>query len=272
MLKENAIFTNCALTDKGDVWWEDTDGPVPKHLIDWKGWDWTPESEEPAAHPNARFTSHISQCRSAAKDWEDPEGVPIDIFLFGGRRSTVIPLVFESFSWDHGVFLGATASSESTAAILDKVAPVRRDPFAMKPFCGYNMGDYFLHWLETGDRLGKNAPRIFYVNWFRKNDDGRWLWPGFGENSRILKWMCDRVDGKVGARGTPIGLIPEEGDLDLSGLSVPPGDMEELLKVDTEAWKAEYFDIEVFFDQLGSHLPDRLDAQRKALRERLRHF
>ncbi len=272
MLKENAIFTNCALTDKGDVWWEEMGGPAPSHLIDWKGWDWTPESEEPAAHPNARFTAHISQCQSTAGDWEDPEGVPIDIFLFGGRRSAVMPLVFESFSWEHGVFLGATASSEGTAAILDKVARVRRDPFAMKPFCGYNMGDYFLHWLETGDRLGKNAPRIFYVNWFRKSDDGRWLWPGFGENSRILKWMCDRVDGKVGARGTPIGLIPEEKDLDLTGLSLHPGDMEELLKIDTEAWKAEYFDIEVFFDQIGSHLPDRLDAQRKALRERLREF
>jgi phosphoenolpyruvate carboxykinase (GTP) len=270
MLKENAIFTNCALTDEGDVWWEEIDGPVPQHLTDWKAWDWSPDSDEPAAHPNARFTAHIRQCRSAIKDWEDPEGVPIDILLFGGRRSAAVPLVFEAFHWDHGVFLGASASSESTAAILDQVARVRRDPFAMKPFCGYNMGDYFRHWLEMGDRLGGKAPRIFYVNWFRKGSDGRWLWPGFSENCRVLKWMCDRVDGKVGAVETPLGLMPSEGDLDLSGLSIPPADLEELLRVDPDVWKAEYFDIEVFFDQFGSHLPNRLDAELKALRDRLR--
>ncbi len=270
MLKENAIFTNCALTDEGDVWWEEIDGPVPQHLTDWKAWDWSPDSDEPAAHPNARFTAHIRQCRSAIKDWEDPEGVPIDILLFGGRRSAAVPLVFEAFHWDHGVFLGASASSESTAAILDQVARVRRDPFAMKPFCGYNMGDYFRHWLEMGDRLGGKAPRIFYVNWFRKGSDGRWLWPGFGENCRVLKWMCDRVDGKVGAVETPLGLMPSEGDLDLSGLSIPPADLEELLRVDPDVWKAEYFDIEVFFDQFGSHLPNRLDAELKAFRDRLR--
>jgi len=181
-----------------------------------------------------------------------------------------LPLVFESFSWDHGVFLGSSASSESTAAILDKVARVRRDPFAMKPFCGYNMGDYFQHWLEMGVRLGEKAPRIFYVNWFRRGNDGRWLWPGFGENSRVLKWMCDRVDGKVGARETFIGLMPEEGDLDLSGLFIPPADMEELFRLDPDVWKSEYFDIEVFYDQFGSHLPKRLDVQLKALRDRLR--
>ncbi len=270
MLKENVIFTNCALTDKGDVWWEEMDGPVPHHLIDWKGWDWTPESEEPAAHPNARFTAHITKCPSAIKDWEDPEGVPIDIIIFGGRRSALVPLVYEAFNWDHGVFLGASAASEGTAAILDKVPPVRRDPFAMKPFCGYNMGDYFRHWLEMGDRLGEKAPRIFHVNWFRKGSDGRWLWPGFGENSRVLKWMCDRVDGKVGAVETPLGLMPAKWDLDLSGLSIPFADMEELLRVDPDPWKSEYFDIEVFFDLFGSHLPDRLEAQLKALRDRLR--
>ena len=269
MLKENIIFTNCALTDDGDVWWEGMDGPVPSHLIDWKGWDWTPDEEEPAAHPNARFTAHIGQCPSAIRDWEDPEGIPIDIFLFGGRRSAAVPLVFEAFNWDHGVFLGSSASSESTAAILDKVSRVRRDPFAMKPFCGYNMGDYFQHWLEMGVRLGEKAPRIFYVNWFRRGTDGRWLWPGFGENSRVLKWMCDRVDGKVGARETFIGLMPEEGDLDLSGLSIPPADLEELFRIDPDVWKSEYFDIEVFYDQFGSHLPKRLDVQLKALRDRL---
>jgi len=270
MLKENIIFTNCALTDDGDVWWEGIDGPVPSHLVDWKGWDWTPDEEEPAAHPNARFTAHIGQCPSAIRDWEDPEGIPIDIFLFGGRRSAAVPLVFEAFNWDHGVFLGSSASSESTAAILDKVPRVRRDPFAMKPFCGYNMGDYFQHWLEMGVRLGEKAPRVFYVNWFRRGNDGRWLWPGFGENSRVLKWMCDRVDGKVGARETFIGLLPEEGDLDLSGLSIPPADMEELFRLDPDVWKSEYFDIEIFYDQFGSHLPKRLDVQLKALRDRLR--
>ena len=269
MLKENIIFTNCALTDDGDVWWEGMDGPVPSHLMDWKGWDWTPDEEEPAAHPNARFTAHIGQCPSAVRDWEDPEGIPIDIILFGGRRSAAVPLVFEAFNWDHGVFLGSSASSESTAAILDTVSRVRRDPFAMKPFCGYNMGDYFQHWLEMGVRLGEKAPRIFYVNWFRRGTDGRWLWPGFGENSRVLKWMCDRVDGKVGARETFIGLMPEEGDLDLSGLSIPPADLEELFRIDPDVWKSEYFDIEVFYDRFGSHLPKRLDVQLKALRDRL---
>jgi len=269
MLKENIIFTNCALTDDGDVWWEGMDGPVPPHLIDWKGWDWTPDEEEPAAHPNARFTAHIGQCASAVRDWEDPEGIPIDIILFGGRRSAAVPLVFEAFNWDHGVFLGSSASSESTAAILDTVSRVRRDPFAMKPFCGYNMGDYFQHWLEMGVRLGEKAPRIFYVNWFRRGNDGRWLWPGFGENSRVLKWMCDRVDGKVGARESFVGLLPEEGDLDLSGLSIPPADMEELFRLDPDVWKSEYFDIEVFYDRFGSHLPKRLDVQLKALRDRL---
>jgi len=271
-LKGNVLFTNCALTDDGDIWWEEMDGPVPKHLIDWKGKDWTPDSGKPAAHPNARFTAHISQCPSTVSDWDEPEGVPIDIFLFGGRRSTTVPLVFEAFDWDHGVFLGATASSEATAAILDKVAPVRRDPFAMKPFCGYNMGDYFQHWFEMGDRMGAKAPRIFYVNWFRKGGDGRWLWPGFGDNSRILKWMCDKVDGKVGARETPIGLMPEKKDLDLSGLSVPSGDMEELLRVDPKAWTAESLEIEAFFDQFGSRLPERLKAQLETFKTRLRQF
>ena len=268
-LKESVIFTNCALTDEGDIWWEEMDGPVPKHLIDWKGQDWTPKGGKPAAHPNARFTAHISQCPTTVSDWDDPEGVPIDIFLFGGRRSAVVPLVFEAYNWDHGVFLGATASSEGTAAILDKVAQVRYDPFAMIPFCGYNMGDYFQHWLEMGDKMGAKAPRIYYVNWFRKGDNGRWLWPGFGENCRVLKWMCERIDGKVGAAETPIGLIPKPGDLDLSGLSVSPQDMEELLRVDPHSWKKELSGAEAFFGQFGNRLPKRLKAQQEEFKKRL---
>jgi phosphoenolpyruvate carboxykinase (GTP) len=269
MLKEKAIFTNCALTDDGDVWWEEMDGPPPTHAIDWKGRDWTPDSDEPAAHPNARFTAHVSQCPSEAPDWEDPEGVPIDIFIFGGRRSSVIPLVYESLNWDHGVFMAASASSEATAAILDKVSRVRRDPFAMSPFCGYNMGDYFQHWFEMGDRLGENAPRIFYVNWFRKGEDDRWLWPGFGENSRVLKWMCERVDGKAGARETPAGLMPGEGDLDLEGLSIPPEDLKELLEIDPRLWQGEIPYIEEYFEQFGSRFTDRMRVQLDALKERL---
>ncbi|UCG38999.1 MAG: phosphoenolpyruvate carboxykinase (GTP) [bacterium] len=268
MLRENIIFTNCALTEDGDVWWEGMNG-TPERAIDWKGRPWTPGRGEPAAHPNARFTAPAVQCPTEYHDWDDPEGVPIDIFIFGGRRSAVIPLVYEAFDWDHGVFMGASASSEATAAILDKVKPVRRDPFAMSPFCGYNMGDYFRHWLEMGDRLAGKAPRIFYVNWFRKDAEGRWLWPGFGENSRVLKWMCDRVDGRVGAIKTPIGLMPEKGDLDLSGLSIPEADLEELFFIDKDSWRREIPDIHAYFEQFGDRLPDRLRGQLRALDERL---
>jgi len=271
MLKENVIFTNCALTDNGDVWWEDMDGAPPAHAIDWKGRDWTPDSDEPAAHPNARFTAPADECPSISPDWEDPEGVPIDIFIFGGRRATTVPLVHEALDWDHGVFMGASASSEITAAIIVEsgLGNVRRDPFAMKPFCGYNMGDYFQHWFEMGDKMGDKAPRIFYVNWFRKSDNGRWLWPGFGDNVRVLKWMCDRVDGKVSAKETPIGLMPEDGGLDMSGLSVPAEDMEELLAVDPQTWLAELPDIEEYFEQFGKYFPERLRAQLEGLKERL---
>ena len=269
MLKYNTIFTNCALTGDGDVWWEDMDGPVPEHAIDWKGRDWTPGSPDPAAHPNARFTVPISQCPTRSPNWEDPEGVPIDIFIFGGRRSSVIPLVNEGFDWDHGVFLGATASSEATAAILDKVTPVRRDPFAMKPFCGYNMGDYFQNWLDMGDRLGRRAPKIFYVNWFRKGPDGKFLWPGFGENSRILKWMCDRVDGKAEAVKTAVGLVPRVEDLDISGLSLTNEKLQDLLDIDTRGWVEELPQMEELFTQLGPRLPARLREQLDALRGRL---
>jgi phosphoenolpyruvate carboxykinase (GTP) len=269
-IKENIIFTNCALTDDGDIWWEGFDGKPPAHAIDWKGKDWTPASKAEAAHPNARFTAPAKQCPVISPDWEKPEGVPIDIFIFGGRRETVVPLVHEAYSWDHGVFMGSTASSETTAANIGAVGKLRRDPFAMKPFCGYNMGDYFQHWLTMGDRLGAKAPRIFYVNWFRKGDDGRWLWPGYGENSRVLKWMCERVEGKVAGRQTPIGILPEEGELDLTGLSIAPEDLAELLKPNQDAARAELDDEEAHLKQFGDRLPARLAAQLKALRERLR--
>ena len=268
-IKENIIFTNCALTDDGDVWWEGMDGEPPKHAIDWKGRDWFTGGKEPAAHPNARFTAPASQCPIICKDWEKPEGVPIDIFIFGGRRAGVVPLVNEAYDFDHGVFLGATASSETTAANIGAVGNLRRDPFAMQPFCGYNMGDYFQHWLDMGDKLGDKAPKIFYVNWFRKTADGRWLWPGFGENSRVLKWMCDRVEGKVDAVKTPIGLLPKKENLDLKGLSISATDMEELLKVDIDSWKKEIPDIEKHFAQFGDRLPVRLKKQLEELSKRL---
>jgi phosphoenolpyruvate carboxykinase (GTP) len=269
-IKENTIFTNCALKDDGDIWWELIDGPVPGHMIDWKGKDWTPESKEPAAHANARFTTPARQCPVICPDWEKPQGVPIDIFIFGGRRTQMVPLVMEAFNWDHGVFVGATASSETTAANIGAVGVVRRDPFAMTPFCGYNMADYFQHWLDMGDRLGSKAPRVFYVNWFRKTPEGKWMWPGFGENIRALEWMCERLDGKAGAVKTPIGYLPAEKDLDLSGLDqrwlqhVPA-----LLSVDAAAYKGEMADIEKFFAGFGSRMPQRLLKQLQELKERL---
>lgn len=268
-LKENVLFTNCALTDDGDVWWEGMDGDEPAHAIDWKGNDWTPESTSDAAHANARFTAPAAQCPVICEDWEKPEGVPIDIFIFGGRRSSVVPLVLEAYNWDHGVFLGATAASETTAANIGAVGNLRRDPFAMTPFCGYNMGDYFKHWLDMGDKLGDKAPKIFYVNWFRKSEDGKFLWPGFSDNSRVLKWMCERVDGKVGAQETPIGLLPNKGVLDLNGIDMSFDDMEELMSVDTDAWRAEIPDIEQHFSKFGDKLPERLKEQLEEFKKRL---
>jgi len=268
-IKTNTIFTNCAQTDDGDIWWEGFDGKPPAHAIDWKGKEWTPASKAEAAHPNARFTAPAKQCPVISPDWEKLEGVPIDIFIFGGRRASVVPLVHEAYNWDHGVFMGSTAASETTAANIGAVGNLRRDPFAMTPFCGYNMGDYFQHWFAMGDKLGAKAPRIFYVNWFRKSAEGKWLWPGYSENSRVLKWMCDRVSGKVGARETPIGLLPQEGELDLTGLSIPAQDFAELMRVDVAAYKAEVPDMEKHFKQFGDRLPARLNAQLKALKERL---
>ena len=271
-LKDNVIFTNCALTDEGDVWWEGMDGPAPAHVIDWKGRDWTPASKEPAAHANARFTAPAAQCPIISRDWERPQGVPIDIIIFGGRRAGVVPLVTESFGWDHGVFMGATAASETTAANIGSVGNLRRDPFAMMPFCGYNMGDYFQHWFDMGDRLGRlgsQAPRVFYVNWFRKNKDGKWLWPGFGENSRVLKWMCERLEGAAQAVETPIGYVPTETDLDLDGLDWPRDRIQEALRVEADAWRPEINDIEKFFAQFGERLPARLTTQLHGLAARL---
>jgi phosphoenolpyruvate carboxykinase (GTP) len=268
-IKENSIFTNCALTDDGDIWWEGIDGPAPAHAIDWKGNDWAAGSKDLAAHANARFTAPAKQCPVICPDWENPKGVAIDIMVFGGRRGSVVPLVNEAYNWDHGVFLGSTASSETTAANIGAVGNLRRDPFAMQPFCGYNMGDYFKHWLDMGDKLGAKAPRIFYVNWFRKTSDGKWLWPGFGENSRVLKWMCERVDGKAGAVETPIGLMPKPEDLDLSGLDIPAEDLKELLRVDVDLWKAELPDIENHFSKFADRLPERLKKQLKDLAKRL---
>lgn len=268
-LKENVIFTNCALTDDGDVWWEGMTEEEPPHAIDWKGNDWTPDSTGDAAHPNARFTAPAAQCPVICKDWEKPEGVPIDIFIFGGRRSTVVPLVYEAYNWDHGVFLGSTSASETTAANIGAVGNLRRDPFAMKPFCGYNMGAYFHQWFDMGDRLGDKAPRIFYVNWFRKSEDGKFLWPGFSDNSRVLKWMCERVEGSVGAKKTPIGLLPEKGDIDLSGLDLSDENMKELMSVDIDAWKAEVPDIEKHFSVFGELLPERLKKQLEEFKKRL---
>jgi phosphoenolpyruvate carboxykinase (GTP) len=267
-IKENTIFTNCVLTDDGDVWWEDMGVPCT-HGIDWKGREWTPEKGEKGAHPNARFTAPANQCPVICPDWEDPAGVPIDIFIFGGRRTSVVPLVIQSFDWDHGVYLGATSASEATAAALDVKSKIRRDPFAMLPFCGYNMGDYWKHWFEMGNALGDNAPKIFYVNWFRKSSDGRWLWPGFGENSRILKWMCERIEGKAGANKTSVGLMPSKNDLDLEGLDMDDLDISELLSVDSAKWALEIPEIEEFVSSFGDHLPARMRIQIEKMKERL---
>ncbi|MFI6598951.1 phosphoenolpyruvate carboxykinase (GTP) [Nonomuraea sp. NPDC050536] len=263
----NSIFTNVALTDDGDVWWEGLTDTPPAHLTDWKGRSWTPGSAEPAAHPNARFTTPAGQCPTIAPEWQDPKGVPISAILFGGRRATAVPLVTESLSWQHGVFLGANVASEKTAAAEGKVGELRYDPFAMLPFCGYNMGDYFGHWLEIGRRQGARLPRIFYVNWFRKNAEGRFIWPGFGENSRVLKWIVERLNGTAAAVQTPIGLLPES--LDTDGLELAEEDLHTLLSVDTEVWREEAALIPAHFEKFGSHLPKELWEEYNALQDRL---
>jgi phosphoenolpyruvate carboxykinase (GTP) len=266
----DSIFTNCALTDDGDIWWEGMTEQPPDHAIDWTGNEWTPASETPAAHPNARFTTPAAQCPSIAPEWEDPAGVPIDAFLFGGRRSTVVPLVREAFDWEHGVFLGAIMSSETTAAAAGEVGKLRHDPFAMLPFCGYHMGDYFGHWLRLAQRADKSRlPRVFYVNWFRRDESGRFLWPGFGENSRVLEWIFRRCDGEAEAVETPIGLVPAPGELDTDGLDVSAEDVAELLRVDPGEWRTELPAIHQHFARFGDHLPDEVHAQLADLERRL---
>jgi phosphoenolpyruvate carboxykinase (GTP) len=269
-ISANTIFTNCAKTDDGDIWWEGMTKEPPAHAIDWKGNDWTPDSEEKAAHPNARFTTPASQDPAIAPEWEDPAGVPIDAMLLGGRRATTIPLVHEAFDWEHGVFLGATMSSETTAAAAGRVGQLRFDPFAMLPFCGYNMADYFEHWLEIGRRGdASKLPRIFYVNWFRKDAEGRFLWPGFGENSRVLEWIFRRCAGDAGARETPIGLVPSPGDLYTGGLDVPAEDLAEVVAVDPDALREQLPQLKEHLAQFGDRLPDELQAQLEALERRL---
>jgi phosphoenolpyruvate carboxykinase (GTP) len=269
-MTKNSIFTNVALTPDGDVWWEEMTKEKPEKLIDWKGQPWTPASGRDAAHPNARFTSPAGQCPVIDPAWEDPKGVPVSAFLFGGRRATVIPLVCEAFSWQHGTFMGSIASSEKTAAAAGTVGDVRRDPFAMLPFCGYHMGDYFKHWLDIGKKTdGKNLPKIFYVNWFRKTSDGKWLWPGYGENSRVLKWICERIDGTGKAVETPIGYVPAPGAIDLRGLNVSDQDMAELLRVDVNAWLQEVESIKKHYSQFGDRLPQGLRDELNGLEKRL---
>jgi phosphoenolpyruvate carboxykinase (GTP) len=265
----NSIFTNCAMTMDGDVWWEGMTDEKPAKLIDWLRRPWTPQSGRNAAHPNARFTAAASQCPVIAPEWEDPKGVPIDAILFGGRRAGIVPLVTEAFNWQHGTFLGATVSSETTAAITGKVGQLRRDPMAMLAFCGYNMGDYFSHWLEIGGRAGAKLPKVFYINWFRRDQDGKFLWPGFGENSRVLKWIFERCDGKVHAKETPIGRVPEAADIDTKGLDIKDKQVDQLLGVDIEGWLAEVPRIKEHFDHFGKHLPRGLSQELKALEERL---
>ena len=277
-LHSNCIYTNVALTDEGDVWWEGLTKEKPAHLIDSTGNDWTPQSEGKAAQANSRFTAPASQCPVIAAEWEDPKGVPIDAILFGGRRATTMPLVLEAFSWRHGTFLGSIMGSETTAAAAGAMGQLRRDPMAMLPFCGYNMGDYWKHWLTMGERGGAGPaggkgfgkmPRIYFVNWFRKNQQGKWLWPGFGENSRVLKWVFERCEGADHAIDTPIGKLPADGALDVEGLNVSPADMADLMSVDTNGWLSDIPSIEDHYAKFGTKLPGGLMYELHALKHRL---
>ncbi|HEV7420380.1 MAG TPA: phosphoenolpyruvate carboxykinase (GTP) [Mycobacterium sp.] len=265
----NTVFTNVARTDDGDVWWEGLEGE-PDHLIDWKGNDWTPDSDGKAAHPNSRYCTPISQCPTLAPEWDDPQGVPISAILFGGRRKTTVPLITQARDWQHGVFIGATLGSEQTAAAEGKVGTVRRDPMAMLPFLGYNVGDYFQHWIDLGKNSDESKmPAVFFVNWFRRGDDGRFLWPGFGENSRVLKWAIERIEHQADGKTTPIGIVPTAADLDLSGLDVDAADVDEALAVNAAEWRKELPLIEEWFEFVGEKLPTGIKDEFDALKTRL---
>jgi phosphoenolpyruvate carboxykinase (GTP) len=269
-LHANTVFTNVALTDDGDVWWEGLSETPPPGLTDWQGNSWLPDSKFPAAHPNSRFAVPAGQCPVIAPEWEDPKGVPIDAILFGGRRASAVPLVTEAFDWQHGVFLASNVASEGTAAAENKVGELRRDPFAMLPFCGYHMGDYFAHWLKIGDVADESKlPRIFFVNWFRKDQNGKFIWPGFGENSRVLKWVFDRTEGKAQARDTAIGRVPTHDGLDLKGLTISPEALDTLLGVDVDVWEEEAALIPAHYEKFGARLPQRLWDEYAALLNRL---
>jgi len=268
-LEANAVFTNVALTDDGDVWWEGMTDEAPAHLIDWKGNDWTPDSDEPSSHPNARFTARAGQCPVIADEWDDPNGVPISAILLGGRRASVVPLVTEATDWNHGTFLGTIIASEMTAAAFGAIGQLRRDPMAMLPFCGYNMADYWGHWLKMGQTEGAKMPKIYYVNWFRKNDAGKFMWPGFGENSRVLKWIFERCNGTADAIETAIGNMPTLNAIDFDGLDMAEEDIANLMRVDTDGWLSELAGIEEYYATFGDRLPIELSNQVAALRKRL---
>ena len=268
-MEKNSIFTNVALTDDGDVWWEGMSKEKPKHLIDWHGKDWTPDSATPSSHPNSRFTAPASQCPVIDADWENPKGVPISAILFGGRRASIVPLVTEAFDWQHGTFLGSSVSSEMTAAATGTVGKVRHDPFAMLPFCGYNMGDYFNHWLSIGKKSdSKNLPKIFYVNWFRKDENGNFIWPGYGDNIRVLKWAFERLDGKNNFEERPYGNIPSKGAIDVSGLGLSDEDVEKLFAISKEEGLAEVNEMKDYYKIFGDRLPEELNEELAKLEER----
>ncbi len=271
MVSRNTVFTNCAKTDDGDIWWEGMTGEPPAHAVDWRGNEWTPESETPAAHPNARFTVPCAQAPSMADEWEDPKGVPISAIMFGGRRATVVPLVHEARDWEHGTFIASIMSSETTVAQAGEVGKLRFDPMAMLPFCGYHMGDYFGHWLNVAKRDGAKMPRVFYVNWFRKDDNGKFMWPGFGENSRVLAWIFGRLTGEAKAEETAIGLVPSlgEGGIDTEGLDVPAETMAKLLEVDHEGWVAQLPQMKEHYAAFGDKLPAEMAEQLRMLEQRL---
>jgi len=267
---KNTIFTNVLLTPDGDVWWEGMGVPPPARGIDWEGHEWTPDNGKKGAHPNSRFTAPAAQCPVIDPDWQNPDGVPLSAILFGGRRPATIPLVNEAFDWEHGVFMGSSCGSETTAAATGQTGVLRRDPFAMLPFCGYNMGDYFAHWLTFPQRTDRaKLPKVYFVNWFRKNGEGKYLWPGFGDNSRVLKWICERVEGTGKAQKTPIGNVPLPEALDLTGLNLPAEDARQLLTVDVAGWKNEITDVAASYQKFGAQLPAALSTQLENLRQRL---